>query len=319
MMNRALFQFAFFAIVALITFGSIQNPFTSSYIDNLEVESVAVSKNSKGLLKEIEARAGDYEEAPQDAQIHKVWKAIPGLNGQTVDKTASFNNMEKFGKFDEEKLIFKETEPKVKLKDLPPAPVYKGHPEKLMVSFAINVAWGNEYLPSMLKTLKAEGVRATFFLEGKWTKNNPELAKMIVEAGHEVGNHSYSHPNFKVLSNSTITKELEEANAVINAVTGKEPVWFGPPSGSYADNTVTLAAKQNMRTVLWSVDTIDWKNPEPQKMVQRITEKVHPGAIILMHPTSSTAAGLQAMIENIKKKGYQIDDLSTMLSEKRAN
>jgi len=64
-----------------------------------------------------------------------------------------------------------------------------------MVSFLINVAWGNEYLPDILATLKKQNVKASFFLEGRWVQKNPELAKMIVEAGHEVGNHSYTHPD----------------------------------------------------------------------------------------------------------------------------
>ena len=80
---------------------------------------------------------------------------------------------------------------------MPPSPIYRGHPEKPMVSFIINVAWGNEYLPEILATLKRHQITASFFLEGNWVKSNPDLAKMIVSAGHEVGNHSYTHPDMQ--------------------------------------------------------------------------------------------------------------------------
>ena len=100
--------------------------------------------------------------------------------------------MKPAGKFDEKKLVYKQVRPKVHLSDLPQEPIYRGHDEKPMVSFTVNVAWGNEYLPKMLEVLKKHHAKATFFLEGKWVKNNPDMAKMIVDAGHEVGNHSYS-------------------------------------------------------------------------------------------------------------------------------
>ena len=119
-----------------------------------------------------------------------------------------------------ENLIFKQVKPIIHLEELPPSPIYKGHPDKPMVSFIINVAWGNEYLSSMLATLKEHHVSATFFLEGRWAQKNPELAKMISEAGHEVGNHSFTHPDMKNLSNDKIRQEITKTNRVIKATTG---------------------------------------------------------------------------------------------------
>ena len=89
-----------------------------------------------------------------------------------------------------------------------------------MVSFIINVAWGNEYLSDMLATLKEHHVSATFFLEGRWAQKNPELAKMISDAGHEVGNHSFTHPDMKNLSTDRIRQEITKTNEVIKATTG---------------------------------------------------------------------------------------------------
>ena len=95
-----------------------------------------------------------------------------------------------------------------------------------MVSFIINVAWGNEYIPDMLATLKKHQVYATFFLEGRWVKNNPDLAKMIVDAGHEVGNHSYSHPDMRTLESIKVREELKKTNEMIEVTTGEKVKWF---------------------------------------------------------------------------------------------
>jgi probable sporulation protein (polysaccharide deacetylase family) len=234
-MNRTFIQLFGFIIIVVITVGSVQNPFTATYLESLTKNEIVVSNSIQTLRSEVKVKASEFEVEPQDAKIDKVWKAMPGLNGLKVDIDASVKKMQQKGVFDENKLVFKEVPPSVTLKDLSPAPIYKGHPEKKMVSFVINVAWGNEYIPDMLQTLKDEGVSATFFLEGKWTKKNPELAKTIVDAGHEIGNHSYSHPDFKNLSAEATSKEIAEANSIIKAVTGKTPKWFGPPSGSFRD------------------------------------------------------------------------------------
>lgn len=124
--------------------------------------------------------------------------------------------------------------PEVHLNDLPPSPIYRGHPEKPMVSFIINVAWGNEYLSDILATLKKDQVSASFFLEGNWVKKNPELAKMIVSAGHEVGNHSYSHPDMKILGAAQTRNQMLKTNEVIEAATGVKPVWFAPRAAAIA-------------------------------------------------------------------------------------
>ena len=234
-------------------------------------------------------KADDYKVPAIDAKIDPIWKAIPGYNGLEVDVDASYKKMKESGKFSDEKLVFKQVKPNIHLDDLPPTAIYKGHPDKPMVSFIINVAWGNEYLSDMLATLKKHHVSATFFLEGRWVQKNPELAVMITDAGHEVGNHSFTHPDMKNISAAKIRQEMMKTNEVIKATTGSNPKWFAPPSGSYRDEVVKIAAEQKMGTIMWSVDTIDWQKPAPDVLINRVMSKVHNGAIILMHPTASTA------------------------------
>lgn len=306
-----------FGFIFVMAFMLVSNPYTSQFISNQKGDLLAVSKPKDALYQEIVSESEKYRVPAQDAKIDPIWKAIPGYNGLEVDTEASYKRMRENGEFDEDKLILKQIKPNVHLKELPPAPIYKGHPDKPMVSFIINVAWGNEYLSDMLATLKKHHVTATFFLEGRWVQKNPELAKMITDAGHEVGNHSFTHPDLKMSSAAKIRQEITKTNEVIKATTGISPVWFAPPSGSYRDEVVTIAAEEKMGTIMWSVDTIDWQKPSPDVLVNRVMSKVHNGAIILMHPTSSTAQSLDRLITSIKEKNLQINTISELFQEER--
>lgn len=316
-MKKQLYRIAAFFCTVAIVYISIQNPYTNRYLEDMKMEAVQAAKLQEPLYEEIAQKAKEYNIPAADAKIDKIWKAMPGYNGRVVNVQASYKNMEKQGIFDKNKLVFEEVPPKVHLRDLPPAPIYRGHPEKKMVALTINVAWGNEYLPNMLETLKKHNVKATFFLEGRWVKENPNLAKMIAEADQEVGNHSYTHPNMKTISAGMIEEQLTKTNDMIEATTNQQVRWFAPPSGSFRDEVVNLAAKHGMGTIMWTVDTIDWQRPEPSVLLNRVLTKVHPGGIILMHPTSSTARSLDTMVIQLKKKGYKIGSVSMLLDEKR--
>lgn len=305
------------ALIIIVTGAVIQNPYTSAYVSTMKVEDVSAVKQPDELYQVIAAKAKDYEKPAQDAQIHTVWKATPGYNGITVDIDESYKKMKKKGKFNEKQLVFRQVKPKVHLGDLPPAPIYRGHPDKSMVSFLINVAWGNEYLPAMLEVLDKHGVKATFFLEGRWAKENPGLVNKIKEAGHEIGNHSYSHPDMARITTDQIRKQIGSTNEVIKEITGTAPVWFAPPSGSFRQDVITAADEFKMETVLWSVDTIDWQKPEPSVLVERVLKKVHNGAMILMHPTDSTSRSLETLIQSIKQKGYSFGSVSMLMDEER--
>ncbi|MFY4773933.1 polysaccharide deacetylase family protein [Metabacillus sp. RGM 3146] len=305
-----------FSFLAMLAAAIIINPFTASYFESFKM-AVPAGNMTNSLYDEIAAKSKSYEAAPQNAEIHKIWKATPGYNGLTVDVNASYEKMKKGGKFDDSLLVFKQVPPVIHLKDLPPSPIYRGNPEKPMVSFLINVAWGNEYIPKMLDTLTKYHVKATFFLEGRWVKENPELAKMIADAGQEIGNHSYTHPDMSRLSSDAIRSQIQKTNEVIQAATGKKTVWFGPPSGSFRDEVTKVSRQMNMGMVLWSVDTIDWQKPSPEVLFARVMKKVHNGAMILMHPTDSTEKSLEKLILSIRKKGLMLGTVTSLMSEER--
>lgn len=308
-----------FIIICLAAWITAANPFVDNYFTLLKESALPAAKESDPLYQDIIMNAPTYEIPPKDATIDRVWKAIPGYNGQKVDIEASYKNMKNKGVFNEKKLVFTQTKPKVHLQDLPAAPIYKGHPDKPMVTFIINVAWGNEYLSDMLAILKKHNISVSFFLEGNWVKKNPDLAKMIVSSGHEVGNHSYSHPDMKQLTAGRAREQMVKTNEIIEAATGEKCIWFAPPSGSYRDETIKVADELNMKTVMWTVDTVDWKKPSPDVLINRVMTKIDNGSMVLMHPTESTAKSLDRLITQIKQKELKIGTVSELMSEERVN
>lgn len=283
-----------------------------------EISIATFSETDKDdLIKKISAYNEQHKIEPIDAKIDRVWKAIPGYNGLAVDIEASYKNMESGIDIDPNKITFKETSPKIHLNDLEPSPIYRGNPEKSMVALLINVAWGNEYIPGILKTLKDSQVKATFFFDGSWVKNNPDLATMISLEGHEIGNHAYSHPDLKLRSRAETVNELKKTNDVIEETLGMKPIWFAPPSGSFNQETISVANELGMKTILWTVDTVDWRKPATSEMIARVVAGVSNGSMVLMHPTKAVFEGLETMIIEIKGKGHRLGTVSDLMSEER--
>lgn len=310
---------AFALILSFIIAGFvINNHYTDQYLTKITDNTSLVSATSDRLYDEIKSKSKKYDIQPKDAYVDRVWKAIPGYNGLAVDIENSYEKMKKEGKFSEEKLVFKEVSPKIHLKDLPPEPIFRGNPDKPMVAFTINVAWGNEYVPQILETLKKHHAEATFFLEGRWVKNNPSVAQLIKSAKQEIGNHSYTHPDMARLGTDSINTELQKTNSIILATTNNKKVeWFAPPSGSYRDEVVKIASQLGMRTIMWTADTIDWQNPPKEVLINRVMKKLENGTIVLMHPTSSTADSLDELLTKIEATGRKVVNISTLLDEKR--
>ena len=283
------------------------------------IPSITTSQTNDALYEEITATANDenFIEKPQNAYIDPVWKKTPGRNGREIDIEKSYKRMKKDGKFNTELLVYNQVKPELALGDLPPAPIYRGHPEKQMTALMINVSWGGEHIPGILEILKKQKVKASFFIEGKWARENAELVKMIAEKGHLIGNHAYNHPDMARMSTDEISKQISQTNEILTAITGENPIYFAPPSGSFNEQVVQEANALGMETILWTTDTIDWKNPSVSVMINRINENIHPGATVLMHPTPVIADGLDELITLIKDKGFRLGRLDSLLSEER--
>ncbi|MFT9847807.1 polysaccharide deacetylase family protein [Aneurinibacillus sp. REN35] len=313
MMNRLLASLCFlFLLYSVMTSESV-----NLYIASKKTDRVTIATQTAGWERQLKEVARTKNIAPIDARIDPVWKRVPGYNGLRVDEQATLTRMQQVGKWDESLFVYQEVKPSVHIDQLAPAPIYRGNPEKPMVSVMINVAWGNEYLPAILKTLEKEKVKATFFLDGSWTKKYPDEVKKIVAAGHEVGSHAYSHPNMSTLSLSRMEQEITKTNAVIKEATGITPTLFAPPSGDFDQRVVEMAARYQLKTIMWTADTIDWRKPSPEQWFRRVAPKVNNGVLILMHPTAPTAEALPRLIAHIKEKKLALGTVSDTLSTSR--
>jgi probable sporulation protein (polysaccharide deacetylase family) len=192
--------------------------------------------------------------------------------------------------------------------------IYHGSPKKPQVALAVNVAWGEEYLPQMLKVLAGQKVKVTFFMVGSWVKNFPELFKIMVAGGHEIANHGLYHGHPLQMNQEELRRLIVENETLLSNVLGHKPAQlFAPPYGEINPRIVAVAAKSGYRTIMWSVDTLDWKNPTPESLLQRVLAKIGPGAIILMHPTIASREALLPLIQALKKRGLKPVTVSEVL------
>ncbi|MEK4195148.1 polysaccharide deacetylase family protein [Paenibacillus sp. FSL L8-0323] len=308
-------------IAIVIGIGSTQGPVKDMLAQLKPQDDLAVWKDiskpeNNDLRTRIETAAAKLNAPPVNAVVDRVWKAIPGYNGLEIDVESTYRNALLAPK-EPIKFVYRQIEPQISLNQLGAEPVYRGNPAKPMVSLMINVAWGNEYIVPMLDVLDEENVKVTFFLDGSWLSKNPELAKEMLKRGHEMENHAYTHPNMSTLSRARATVEIEKTQKLLKESLGVTNKWFAPPSGDFDQETVEIASSLGLKTVLWTVDTVDWRNPSPESVVAKITSKAEPGTLVLMHPTASSSKALRAMIRGIKAKGLQLGTVSQTLSAER--
>ncbi|NHC39755.1 polysaccharide deacetylase family protein [Bacillus sp. MM2020_1] len=168
----------------------------------------------------------------------------------------------------------------------------------------------------ILDVLKKHKVKATFFLTGKWVVKYPSLAKRIADEGHDIGNHSYSHPDAVKTTTSAFKKDIIKAEEAIKAVTGRTPQpYFRFPFGSYNTAALKTAGEAGYPySIQWSLDTIDWQQPATEVIISRIKTGASNGDIILMHIGGiNTPAAVDNVIPWLKAQGYQLVPLRVLL------
>jgi len=170
--------------------------------------------------------------------------------------------------------------------------------------------------PRLLDILRQNGVRATFFVVGRNVKAYPEIARRIVAEGHEIANHSWSHPPLNKLGAAGLRHEIEETNAVIESVTGRRPANMRPPYGALNPHVREYLTKgQNMNIILWSVDPLDWKRPGAQVVARRLVEGATPGGILLAHDIHpGTVEAMPDVIAQLKARGYGFATVGQLLA-----
>ena len=182
--------------------------------------------------------------------------------------------------------------------------IYRGASEN-GVSLMFNVYWGTEEVQGILDVLDAYEAKATFFIGGSWADDNVECLKQIAARGHEIGSHGYFHRDHDKLDYQGNLDEIANSVKFITAATGAQITLFAPPSGAYNDDTVAAAEALGLKTVMWSKDTIDWRDKNTADCYRRATEKVSGGDLVLMHPMAHTLEALPDILGYYKSQGLR--------------
>ena len=192
-------------------------------------------------------------------------------------------------------------------------PIYCVNRDDNKISISFDAAWGGDKTLGILDLLDEYNIKTTFFLVDIWTQKYPELVKEIVARGHEIGNHSTSHPQMSKLNETQIAKELNTQADNVLAIAGVRPVLFRPPHGDYNNRVITTARAQGFVPIQWSVDSLDWKNRGAQEIINRAT-KVKSGDIVLFHNDSQYILdALPAVLKYYAENGYSVVPISEIL------
>lgn len=188
--------------------------------------------------------------------------------------------------------------------------IYSGNAKNNTISIMINVYMGNEYVEQMIDILNQNEVKATFFVGGVWVEKNQECFMKIYNSGNEIGSHGYWHKDHSKLSDEQQINEIKLTESVVEGLTGFKMSLFAPPSGSFNKHTAYIAENLGYKTIMWSKDTIDWRDQDEQVIFDRATKNCQSGDLVLMHPTKASAECLDRIIKEYKEKGLNIDTVS---------
>lgn len=195
-------------------------------------------------------------------------------------------------------------------------PVYRVEPGQNRVAISFDAAWGDEQTEELLDILDENNAKATFFLVGDWVDKYPDDVKLIRSRGHDIGNHSDTHPHMPQLGLSGETNEVRACNDKIKALTGSAPTLFRAPYGDYDNNLVSCVKGLGMYCVQWDVDSLDWMDPSPEELCENVLGKVKDGSIVLMHNgAKNTPAALPSIIKGIRAKGLEIVLIKDLIPE----
>lgn len=196
--------------------------------------------------------------------------------------------------------------------------ITRGNTSSPRMSLTFDDGGSPQVVRSVMTTMEKHGVRGTFFPTGDFIEKNPELIKEIINRGHEVGNHSYSHTDFRKISRDRMIREIRLSAEAFKKATGEDmKPYFRPPYGSYNSTVLNAASEAGFNyTVMWSIDTNDWRKISADSIRRHVVSNAGNGRIVLMHtlPGLNTAASLDSMITDLKSMGYELVTISDLLN-----
>lgn len=197
---------------------------------------------------------------------------------------------------------------------------YAEDTEEKVLYLTFDCGYENGNTPMILDALKKHQVPATFFVVGTFVKDCPDLIKRMAEEGHIVGNHTYHHPDMSQISTrETFSKELEDVASLYKEITGKDMIkYYRPPQGKYNKENLQMAKDLGYHTFFWSLAYVDWyqeQQPSREEAFEKLLGRIHPGAVVLLHNTSSTNAQiLDELLTKWEEMGYTFKTLEQLVS-----
>ena len=190
------------------------------------------------------------------------------------------------------------------------------HVDGLYIAMTFDDGPEPKLTPKLLDLLKQKGIKATFFVVGQSAAEHPEILKRAVAEGHEIANHSWSHPNFGKMSDGAVNSEIQRTQDVIVQATGVKPKLLRPPYGSITKHERDwIHDKFGYKIILWDVDPLDWKHRDSGYVENSILKQTRPGSIILSHDIhATTVAAMPATFDALLAKGYKFVTVSELLA-----
>lgn len=189
--------------------------------------------------------------------------------------------------------------------------------KKPQVSLTFDDGPDEEFTARVLDVLKQYQVPGTFFFKGNQLDRYAPIVKRAYNEGNLIESHAYSHQELDKMIPQDIEKEIAASDKAFERVIGVQPAMIRPPFGAINNDVIAVCNNNGEKIILWSIDTLDWAQPEPNHIAQNVLENVRPGDIILMHSCKdqeSTVQALPLIIKGLKQKGYEMVDLSVLLN-----
>ncbi|OBR92845.1 MULTISPECIES: polysaccharide deacetylase family protein [Clostridium] len=190
-----------------------------------------------------------------------------------------------------------------------------GNTDKIQIALTYDAGFEDSETEEILKVLRKHQIRCTFFMTGFWVNKFPKLANKIVSEGHEIGNHSFDHPDMRKIPYNDMIKNIIDGEKAIYNITGIKTTLFREPFGHWNDEVLKAVGEAGYKySIYWSIDPIDWALPPMQVIVNKVLCKAKNGAIVLMHIAgNNTAAATDRIIENLEARKYKLITVSEIL------
>ena len=197
-----------------------------------------------------------------------------------------------------------------------PASYNKVNTSRPVVALTFDDGPHPEYTPKLLDILRHHGVRATFYVIGRSVDAHPEIARRIVSEGHEIANHTWSHPALPSLGAARLRQEMDKTTDAIVRATGRRPTNMRPPYGAINERVrQTILRDHGLDVIMWSCDPLDWKRPGAEVVRRRLVEGAAPGGILLAHDIHpGTIEAMPGTIQDLKARGYGFATVSQLLA-----